>query len=212
MRNIPMFTTDLGVASLVLDQIPYRQTAYVHIQDTAQLTEFADECRQFCRAAGADYVLAAGNDGLKAFPLAYEIITMVCPLESMADTDVALMPVTEETLSQWLEVYNQKMVAVDGATYMSIRDGKVLLEEGSGYFIHKDGEMLGIGKAAGETLDALATVVPGAGEIVVLALCHALSGPLVQVQVASTNQRGIRLYERMGFVPTKVEKQWYRLL
>jgi hypothetical protein len=34
MRDIPMFTTEYGVASLVLKEIPYQAAAYITIQDS----------------------------------------------------------------------------------------------------------------------------------------------------------------------------------
>ena len=33
MKNIPIFTTDWGVATLLLKEIPYKEIAYVKIQD-----------------------------------------------------------------------------------------------------------------------------------------------------------------------------------
>lgn len=211
MRNIPVFSTDLGVASLVLDQIPYSGTAFVHICSTAQPEKFITECAGFCRAAGADLVLATGHEVLKEFPIQYEILSMRRPLEGIADTDAALMPVTEQTLDIWVQHYNKKMMHVDGAAYMSNREGKKLLEEGRGYFVHRSGQLLGIGKASGETLDAIASIVPGEGRTVVCALCHCLSGPMVDLQVASTNRRAIRLYEDMGFLSTGVKRRWHRI-
>lgn len=211
MRNIPVFSTDLGVASLVFDQIPYSGTAFVHICSTAQPEAFIAECAGFCRAAGADLVLATGHEVLKEFPVQYEILSMRSPLEGIADTDASLMPVTEQTLDTWVQYYNQKMKHVDGAAYMSSREAKKLLEEGHGYFVHRCGRLLGIGKASGEELDAIASLVPGEGKTVLSALCHSLSGPMVYLQVASTNSRAIRLYEDMGFLSTGVERRWHRI-
>lgn len=212
MRNIPVFSTDFGVASLVLDQIPYRQTAYVHIRAASQPEEFVRECAQFCRAAGADLVLATGHRVLESYPLQYELVSMCRPLEGLADTDAALMPVTEETLSRWMQLYNDKMSAVDGAAYMSSREGRQLLQEGHGYFIHREGQLLGIGKAYDETISALAACRAGFGETVLLALCHALTGPMIRLEVASTNSRALRLYERLGFIRSAIRSAWYRVL
>lgn len=211
MRNIPVFSTDLGVASLVFDQIPYSGTAFVHICSTAQPEAFIDECDGFCRAAGAEQVLAAGHEALENLPVQYEILSMCRPLEGIADTDAALMPVTAQTLDTWVQHYNQRMRHVDGAAYMSGPEAKKLLEEGHGYFVHRNGQLLGIGKASGEELHAIASLVPGEGRTVLGALCHSLSGPMVKLQVASTNIRAIRLYEELGFLCTGVERKWYRI-
>ena len=34
----------------------------------------------------------------------------------------------------------------------------------------------------------------------------------VELEVVSTNQRAIRLYEKMGFIKTKEISRWYRVL
>ena len=54
MRNIPVFTTEFGVGSLILREIPYRQEAYIRIQDTGQPEIFLKECVDFCKTAGAE--------------------------------------------------------------------------------------------------------------------------------------------------------------
>ena len=210
MRNIPVFSTDLGVGSLVLEHIPYTAKAYVHIHDSAQPREFIDECADFCRAAGADMVLATGHDALDSYPLEYEVCVMTAPLESVPDTDAAVIPVTEATLDTWVRVYNEKMAGVDGAAFMSSLDAKKLLSAGCGYFVHKDGILLGIGKASAEEVEAIATAVPGMGKTVFCALCHCLTGLMVRLQVASTNTKAIRLYEKLGLVCTG-KKPWYRI-
>lgn len=212
MRNIPCFATDLGVGSLVLDQIPYTDTAYVYIQDSADAERFVDECAQFCRAAGAEKVFAAGHDVLEAYPVQYEVFEMCRPLEGVEDTQASVLPVAEGTLGRWLDLYREKMNGVDGAVYMSDADGKRLLLEGSGYFVHQNGQLLGIGKASGENVDAIASAVPGAGKTVLLALCHCLSGPMVRLKVASTNCRAIGLYRSLDFICTSVYRRWYRIL
>ena len=50
MRDIPVFTTQYGVASLVLREIPYRQEAYISIQSSLQPEQLLEECIGFCRA------------------------------------------------------------------------------------------------------------------------------------------------------------------
>lgn len=212
MRNIPVFSTDLGVASLVLDQIPYKQAAYVHIHDTAQPEEFIEECAQFCRAAGADRVYVASPAELEEYPVFTQVLQLVGSLQDIADTDAALMPVTERTLDAWRQIYNEKMAAVDDAAFMDAAAARQLLQEGHGYFVHREGKLLGIGKVAGDTIDVLAATEPGAGETVLQALCHALAGDRVIVRVASTNRRAMRLYERLGFICTGVLQTWYQIL
>ena len=56
MKDLPMFTTQNGVASLTLREIPYQQTAYIKLQATQQPKELLEECVGFCRAVGAEKV------------------------------------------------------------------------------------------------------------------------------------------------------------
>ena len=212
MRNIPVFSTDIGVASLVLEQIPYIATGFVHIHDTPEPKAFIEECAGFCRAAGADMVLATGHSILEQYPLAYEVLIMTAPLDSIPDTDAAVIPVTEETLDLWVRLYNEKMASVDGSVYMSSMDAKKLLDAGCAYFVHREGKLLGIGKGSGEELEVIAAAEPSMGETVFCALCHCLSGPMVRLQVASTNARAIRLYKKLGLLCTGMERAWYRIL
>ena len=49
MRDLPMFTTENGVGSLVLKEIPYNGTAYITIHSSSFPTDFLKECADFCR-------------------------------------------------------------------------------------------------------------------------------------------------------------------
>lgn len=132
--------------------------------------------------------------------------------ESLPQTDACLFPVTEKTVQQWLDIYNERMADVPNAAFMDSADGRELLKTGDGYFVHRDGTLLGIGKASGDFIDAVISVVPGMGETVVLALASVLSGDTVRLMVASANTRAVRLYERMGFIAVKELSRWYRVL
>lgn len=212
MRDFPFFHTENGVASLILKEIPYRATAYIRLQDASDPDALLKECVEFCRAVGAERIFGTGHEILMSFPLYTQILEMRCPLELIPDTDASLFPVTEITLERWREIYNKSMASVPNASYMSSADGKAMLKSTGAYFIHRVGTLIGIGIASGEKIDAVAACVPGAGETVVSALCHALSGDVVQLEVASTNERAIKLYNRMGFITTRVVSSWYQVL
>ena len=211
MRDIPMFPTEYGIAGLVLNQIPYTGDAYVHIHGVTDLRGLLEECVGFCTAAGADRVFACGDCDLSEYPLYTQVVKMQRPLEGIGETDACTMPVTEQTLERWLQLHNDAMTHVDNGAYLSVLDGKKLLLEGGGYFIHRDGQLLGIGIAKDDQLPALASTIKGAGKDVVLALCRALAAETVHLEVASTNHRAIRLYERLGFLQTGVKCSWYRV-
>ena len=212
MRDIPVFTTEYGVGSLVLREIPYRQEAYIRIQDTAFPKEFLEECVTFCRMAGAEKIYATGHAYLESFPLHSAIWKMQRSMENLPETEAMTMPVTEATLDQWRQIYNTSMADVPNASYMNAADGLKMLERGDGYFIHCHGQLLGIGIAADNIIQAIDSVKPGAGKDVLLALTHALSGETIELEVASANERAVKFYERLGFVISVEFSRWYRLV
>ncbi len=212
MRDFPMFTTEYGVASLFLREIPYRGRAHIKIQSSLDPEKLLAECISFCRICGAEWIDAAGHDYLEKYPLITAILAMQCDREIIGQTDACVFPVTEQTLQQWLDIYNERMADIPNAAYLDSRDGRQLLEEGDGYFVHRDGQLLGIGKAKGDFIDTVISLQPGAGQPVVQALVSTLNCETVRLWVASANTRAIRLYERMGFAVTKELSRWYRVL
>lgn len=212
MRDIPVFTTQAGVASLTLKEIPYKGEAYVRIQDTLEPEKLLKECVQFCRAAGAERIYATGHKMLVNYPLHTAIWQMTCAKENLPQTDAALFPVQEKTLEKWRSIYNERMYDVPNSAAMTFLDGQEMLKKGDGYFVHRGDALLGIGKASGDTVDAVISVIPGSGQDVLLALCNALSGDRVTVEVASANTRAVKLYERLGFLLTAEISKWYKII
>lgn len=211
MRNIPVFTTEFGVGSLILREIPYRQEAYIRIQDTGQPEIFLKECVDFCKAAGAERIFGTGHTCCESYPLHTAVLQMQGDVTGMGETDAAVFPVVEKNLSQFREIYNEKMGRVPNASFLTEADAREILKEGSGYFVHREGELLGIGVVKEPRLLAVAACQKGAGEIVVKALCHTFAGGQVLLEVASSNRKAYLLYERLGFVPTAELSRWYRI-
>ncbi len=211
MRDFPLFTTEYGVASLVLKEIPYRQTAYIHIRDVQEgfFREHLQECISFCRMAGAERIYAAGHAGLEAFPLYTAVLEMRGSVRSDPEKVRNLFPVTEKTVSQWREQYNRAMAGVDNAGTLESRDEKRILESGGAYFIHEAGVLLGIGWLEGNKLLAVAAVCKGAGEMVMHTLMTLMEEESMVLEVASTNIKAIRLYEKLGFLKTAEISRWY---
>lgn len=211
MRDFPVFTTENGVGSLVLKEIPYSGIAYVTIRDSSFPTEFLKECLDFCRAVGAAKIFATGHEVLENYPLYTSVIKMTASLNTIPDTEACLFPVTQSTLTRWRDIYNDRMKNVDNAAYMSDQAGRDMLSRGDGYFVHLGGELLGIGMASGEQIECVASVILGKGKDVVCALAHALMCDRVELNVASTNHRAIRLYESLGFIKTAEIARWYKI-
>ena len=211
MRDFPVFTTENGVASIVLREIPYRGEAYITIRDSLHPDALLDECADFCKMAGAERIYATGHPFLERYPVYTTVVKMQQLRENIPQIDTALFPVTERTAEQWRHKYNEKMKSVDNASTMTSDDMKKLLARGAGYFVHRDGQLLGIGIAQGEKIEAIASCVPGEGERVLLALCGALVAEKVILDVATTNSRAVALYRRLGFIETEELSRWYRI-
>lgn len=212
MRNIPVFTTEFGVASLILKEIPYSQTAYIKIQSSLDGDALLQECVSFCKAAGAERIFASGHTTLEKYLLHSEIWAMEVAREVLADSPCKMVAVTGETLEQWRELYNARMSAVDNAVYMSEMDAKQMLQRGDGYFVYRDDTPVGIVMASAGKLDAVASLAPGGGRESVLALKNVFTCSTIRLEVASTNHRAIRLYEDLGFTKTEVVSAWYKII
>lgn len=208
MKDIPVFTTENGVASLVLQEIPYTGKAYVYIRASEVPVALAQECASFCRAVGAEEVYTAGC-GLEDYPVHCRVWEMRCPREQISQTDACLFPVTEKTLEHWRTIYNNAMKDIPNAAWMSERRAKELLLSADAYFVHENGELLGIGKASEGKLHAIAAVKKGCGKTVLQALCSVLQEEVIVLEVADTNERALHLYSKVGFVPTREITCWH---
>ena len=210
MRDIPVFTTEYGVASLVLREIPYRQEAYICIQSSCQPEELLVECVGFCRACGAEKIYARNHEFFEKYPLHTSIVKM----RGIAQVDESkvenLWPVTEETAAAWRRFMNERLKDVDSAGTLTVQEEKEILESGGAYFVHKNGELLGGGWLKDEKLFLLAAV-PGAGEQVMHTLLSLQPNEPLELEVASTNIRAIRLYEKLGFVKTQELRRWHKV-
>ena len=211
MRDLPFFITDYGVADLILKEIPYKQTAYIRVREVqpGELDLLIGECRSFCRMAGAERVFAAGHPGLERWPLYTEVISMRGTAWVDREKLCSLFPVTEQTVAQWRKIYNERMASVHNSATLEARDEKRIAESAGAYFVHDNGELLGIGWLEDTVLLAVASVKPGAGERVMHTLMSLVEGAAMSLEVASTNTRARRLYEKLGFLPVASVSRWY---
>lgn len=213
MRDFPIFTTEYGVSSLVLKEIPYKNIAFICIRDVqkAFFGEHLAECVSFCRMCGAEAVFAAGHERLEGYPLYTAVLEMRGQAVPDREQVRCLFPVTEQTVSEWRTIYNRKMASVDNTATLESRDERKILESGGAYFIHDGGHLLGIGWLEGTKLLAVAAVRKGAGEQVMHTLLSLVEGENMVLEVASSNVRAIRLYEKLGFLKTAEHTRWYRV-
>lgn len=213
MKDIPMFDTDTGVSTLLLKEVPYKQIAYVKVQSVQPggLADHLKECIGFCRMCGAEKILATGHPELERYPLHCRVRTMAMAIPA-GEPPAMVFPVTEATVGQWRQIYNEKMAAVHNAATMTAFDEKKILASGGAVFVHEDGALLGIGWVDGSEILCIAAVQPGAGGRIMLTLMTLLDGDRAELEVASTNTRAIRLYERLGFVTVGERSSWYQIL
>lgn len=207
-----MFETAYGIASLVLKEIPYKGIAYILLREVWDADKLLAECVSFCRMCGAEEIYAAGQD----IPEHYPLYTTVLEMRGEAAVDrtqlKSLFPVTQTTVAQWRGIYNEKMRCVDNSATMTAFDEKRIVASGGAYFVHEDGDLLGIGWLKDADLLAVAAAKPGMGKTVMNTLMSLIEGSQMKLEVASTNEKAIRLYEKMGFVRTKEISRWYRVM
>jgi hypothetical protein len=193
-----------------LKEIPFFHSAYITIQSALDEKKLVDDCIGLCRAAGAEkiYVKGLEETGDKRI----DIIRLTCDVAQYEGQDAMLFPVQQKTMPLWREIYNRKMKNVTGAAYMDKEMANELLAEGKGYFIHKNGELLGIGAAGGNCISAVASLQKGAGRDIIKALFDVLSEDVAIIEVASDNLKAIELYKSIGFVATGVITSWCEII
>ena len=212
MRDFPMFTTGNGVASLVLREIPYRKKAYIKILDSCEPIKLLEECRDFCCAVGAEEIYASGHKALEVYPVYATLIELQCAREKLLLTDAVAVLLTKETADEWKRIYNERMASVPNASYMDDGMMNKMILEGGGYYIYEQQRIVGIGKVAGNCIEALASIVSGRGEAVVSALAKIVQDKTITLCVAKENIPAMKLYSRLGFVSCDEISRWHKIL
>lgn len=205
-----MFTTEYGVASLGLAQIPYQAVAYIRVRSCApgKTDELIAQCVAFCRACGAERIFAAG-EGLQHYPLDCTILEL---RGSVSEGECAtLRPVTHENYELWRQIANERMASVDHHATITHDFARDLPQSGGAYFVCDGETMLGIGLVQGQTLQLLASTQRGAGERVLRTLMKVLPREGFRLEVASTNLPARALYARLGFSVSAEKVRWYRV-
>ena len=211
MKDIPAFTTENGAASLVLKEIAYQGKAYFIIRDSLSPEELIKECVDFCCACGAEEIYGSGHVFLERWPFYTSLVRMRGSVSTLMDTDAALWPVQETTAETWREIYNSTIKRVPNAAWMTRTNCQRMVEKGTGYFVHRGEELLGIGMVDNDTIEWICAVKDGCGRDVLSALSHAIVGDTVLLTVATRNERAVRFYEKNGFIKVSELSRWYRL-
>lgn len=217
MRNIPMFTAANGMASLILREIPYSGRAYVMVRSVwnGRTEALLRECAEFCRAAGANEVLA--SDGKNDLPAehAYDILRLTVERASLPELEhpVELEPVSAENGSAYLEIYNACFRGVPGAASYDKKDLQRLMEQGSGFLGKRDGAYAGVVELDPDGIAGIA-VLPryrGLGHDLALTALQRVRQETLCLKVADTNRRAMALYRRLGFGNDTLVSHWWRI-
>lgn len=214
MQNIPIFTAANGLATLILREIPFSGRAYVMFRsvwkDPAAL---AAECASFCRMAGAGEVYVSHD--CKELPLAhaYDMVELRCEKEALpALTDpVELLPLTAERAEEWLEVYNRSFAPIPGAAAYDRREMTRLMKDKTAFWVERDGSCAAIVEEKPDGLAAIA-VLPryrGLGTATALTALHRAQAQVLTVRTASTNERALAMYDRLGFQTKEIVSRWW---
>jgi len=209
VKNIPLFSTDSGVASLILEEIPYKQEAYIKIQSSQVPEKLLNECIDFCKAIGANLVFATGHEFLRQYPVYTELIQMQCKRANILPSDLELKPVEDHMLQCWCDLYNANMRNVPNASTMVVQRLMKLTDEKRCYFVYDDQRLVGIGMIAADKVEGIVSLVSGMGADVMRALCGRLEGEYVTVEVAHNNVPAVKLYKKLGFSKVRTVSTWY---
>lgn len=211
MKDLPIFTTENGVASLTLKEVPYTQRAYVRIQNSRNPQKLLQECIDFCRAVGAEEIFAADERCKIDFPHYTDILEMIHVRSELPDTTAVAHVVKEPQLFEFRSIYNAKMRSVPNAAHLSINSSEDMLKKQCAYMVMQEGKRIGIGVAADETIEMIAALEKGKGQDVLAALSKQLQSENVRVVVASKNVSAVSLYERLGFRVANLLARWYKI-
>lgn len=209
MRDFPFFTTEYGVSSIFLKEIPYKGHAFIWVRSAQDgvLCAHLRECAALCRMAGAERIFVGNHSELGCFPLYTRLLEMQGRAIADAARTASIQPVTAETAGEWREIYNQKLRNVDCAATLEYREEAKLPGSGA-CFVVRENTLLGIGWLENDTVRAVASLEPGAGEWIMRTLMGQSEGKVLTLEVASTNHKAVRLYRNLGFETTRCIAEW----
>lgn len=217
MNNIPMFTSAYGIATLILREIPWSGSAYVLVRSVwnDQAAALLAECRDFCRAVGAEAVFAAWDTEELPAEHAWDMVYMTRPKDGLPEPvkPVELEALSRENAEVYLEIYNRCFLSVPAAASYNRSSLEPLYGEDLAWLAKVAGQYAGVAEISKEGLEGIA-VLPeycGLGHDLALSVLPMVPSKILRLKVASTNTRAISLYERLGFQADGVEKRWWKL-
>lgn len=217
MQNIPIFTAEHGLASLILREIPYSGRAYVMVRSVwkGRTQALLEECRQFCCAAGAQEVFASWD--LEDLPArhAYDVLELSRPREGLPlpAEPVEPEPLSEANAAEYLDIYNRCFRGLPGAASYGREDMRRLMGKNLAFLAKRRGRYAAVAELGAGRLAGVA-VLPefhGLGHDWALTVLARLETPELTLRVASTNARALALYRRLDFGGDRTVSRWWRL-
>lgn len=216
MKNIPLFTSSFGLATLILREIPWSGRAYVLVREVwGDAAALLDECRGFCRAAGAGEVYAAWAEGFETLPAAhaYDMLAMSCQKAALPVGTLPLVPLSRENAGAYLDIYGRCFRDVPGAASYDRKSLEPLYDEELAWLVPVEGGYGAIAEISKTGLEGIA-VLPehrGLGYPLAATVLQMVPNSTVHLKVASTNHRALMLYRRLGFTESGLARPWYQL-
>lgn len=202
MKDIPIFTSTEGIATLILHEIPYRKEGYVLIRGVfGDFERLLSDCEGFCRAVGAERVYFGGEGDFSGRPVHARLIERRLDCAALPPTAAEAVPAAADAAGDWLALYRARFAAVPAA--QSCPDTEDL------YFITLEGARIGLGQIRSGMLRSVAALAPGRGADCVCALAAADGATELRLLCAMENLPAMRLYDRLGFSRGEIKEVWY---
>lgn len=208
MNDLPIFTCEAGLASLILREIPYRREAYVLVRGVfTSLEALLRQCAAFCRDAGAERVYASGEGDFSGLPLYTHLLTRTLERAALGASDLSVREATN--LDDWAQDYNRAFAAVPLAKTCDEAERRELAQNRQAVYVFDGDTPVGLGRVLEDEVLCVAALQKGAGAAVFRALAAQICAPRVRVTVAQTNAPAMRLYDRLGFDEGTVRSSFY---
>lgn len=215
MKDIPIYTGNGGIATLILKEIPYKKAAYVLIRSLEfdKMKLFLGQCWEFCKSVGAQHVYVSGREPIPGLPYLYDLLRLWRPAEIPIPSDrVFLEPVTKQTAKDYAELYQKLFSPFPGAATYTEQKVQEIVQRGGIFFAIEGKKTIGIGELWDQEIRCIG-VLPGyrgKGTALLASLLEKVEGD-AWLEVASNNLLARKLYEKLGFCEEQILSHWYCL-
>lgn len=202
MKDIPVFTSTEGIATLILREIPERREAYVLIRGVfTKIERLMNECERFCLLAGAEQVYFSGQADFSGCRIHARLLERSVRCDALPPTQARAVAVTPGTAAQWQAYYR--------ARFASVPLARSCVDSADACLICAQERTVGIGQLRGDRLEVVAALESGCGADCVSAMAALCAGDRLHLLCAMENRPAMALYDRLGFDCGDVKEIWY---